>query len=626
MTLGGLPLGWYTVTETNVPAGYTPEQLVQTVEVKNDDSANVVFVNTYAVSSTTADISVTKTLEGRSLKAGEFSFELRNEDGELLQTKTNAADGIVRFDKITYDTAGTYVYTISEVVPQETKGVTYDTHDVSVTVTVTDNGAGMLTTDVEYVNDTVFINEYVPLAATVDFTATKEMTGRTLKEGEFSFQLTEIMQSEGHEPVKNLLQTKMNEANGSVNFDAIEYTTAGTHTYEVSEVEGSLFGVTYDDKVYTVEVEVTDDGEGNLTVETYGKDGIVFKNSYAANGSVMLKVRKTLEGSNLKPGMFSFELKDQTGTMLQTKQNGEDGLVIFDALDYTQADVGKTFVYTISEVDNPNDFFTHDTTVHQISVTVSIGEDGRLEMALEGVDEDNEVSFVNGVLPTEFRVTKVWEGGDGEISLTLYADDEKLDPQPVCARDGNVYTYTGLPICDMEGGQIVYWAVETPVEGFMTVYRNSGAFINETSRVYNGGQIINRALTDVRVRKVWNGLRSDEARPPITLTLYRNGVKMNIPTPAPDKDGWYTFPGLLMNDNGKAVVYTVKEEPVQGFVTTYINNGVESTDCAQNGGTIVNSKIPSTGDRSDLAFWMTMLAASGALLALTAVCRRKRMN
>ena len=620
-TLMNLPLGKYTVTETNVPAGYTPDQAAKTVEVTNDDNASVGFVNTYAVGETMAELSVTKELKGRGMTAGEFSFELKNATGGVLQTKKNAADGSVTFDPITYETAGTHTYTISEIVPEDKAGVRYDTDTVSATVTVTDNGDGTLSADVEYADDDVtFINEYVPLAAEVVFTASKELAGRTLKAGEFSFALFEVKDGTSTE-----LKTATNDADGKVTFEAIKYEAAGVYTYTISEVQGNLVGVTYDKNAYSVSVEVTDDGKGKLTAVTTGAEDIVFKNTYEANGSFIFRARKELQGCELKQGMFSFELKDQkTGKTLQTKSNDEDGLVVFDALAYTQKDIGETFTYTISEVDDQNDFFTHDPTVHQVSVTVSVANDGRLSMETSGVPQSGEVQFVNAVLPTEFKVTKIWEGGDGEITLTLYADGEKLDPQPVCTRNGNVYTYSGLPICDTEGKQIVYWAVEIPVEGFMTVYRNSGAFVNETGRAYNGGQIINRALTDVRVRKVWNGLGADEPRPSITLTLYRNGEKTNAQTPVPDKDGWYTFTGLLANSNGTPIVYTVKEEPVAGFITTYINQGVESTDCAQNGGTIVNSKIPETGDESDMAFWAAALAASGAAWMLMQALRRRK--
>lgn len=136
-------------------------------------------------------------------------------------------------------------------------------------------------------------------------------------------------------------------------------------------------------------------------------------------------------------------------------------------------------------------------------------------------------------------------------------------------------------------------------------------------------------LTSFAVKKEWTGLAEGEKAPAIQLQLYCNGKAVVAATPTPDQNGWYRYTDLPAYVNGAAAVYTVKEVPVTGFTTTYINKGVTSEDaaaCAYNGGTIVNSKVPQTGDSAPLGLWMlaTLLAACG-LLGVT-VTLRKREN
>ena len=168
----------------------------------------------------------------------------------------------------------------------------------------------------------------------VTLVATKSLTGRTLAAGEFSFQLKEGA---------TVLQTKTNAANGAIAFDAINYTLAnvGLHTYTITEVAGSLGGVTYDSMVMTVTVNVTDNGNGTLTATPAYPADTIFNNSYVAGGSVALAATKSLTGRALAAGEFSFQLKEGA-TVLQTKTNAANGAIAFDAINYTLANVGVT--------------------------------------------------------------------------------------------------------------------------------------------------------------------------------------------------------------------------------------------------------------------------------------------
>ena len=255
-----------TVTVTDNGQG----QLVTHVAYEQNDQT---FTNQYQAAPTTAQLSANKQLSGRDLKTGEFSFELKNDKGELLETVTNDKDGKITFKKLTYTAVGTYQYTITE---KDTKlgGVKYDTKVIKATVTVTDNGAGKLVATVSYdTKDRVFNNTYTADSVQATVEVTKKLVGRTLKANEFEF----VLKDERGQ----VLQTKKNTADGSVNFDAFEYKTTGTYHYTIAEKDTKLQGITYDKKVIKVTVTVTDDGNSHLVAKvSYDKNIKTFENRY----------------------------------------------------------------------------------------------------------------------------------------------------------------------------------------------------------------------------------------------------------------------------------------------------------------------------------------------------------
>ena len=168
---------------------------------------------------------------------------------------------------------GTYHYTITE---KDTKlgGVKYDTKVIKATVTVTDDGQGHLVTKVAYEkDDQTFKNTYSAAKTNAQLSVKKALTGRALKDGEFEFEL------KGQDD--KVTQSKKNAQDGSVTFDTIEYTKAGTYHYTITEKDTKLQGITYDKKVIKVTVEVTDDGNGQLHAKvSYDKDVKTFENRY----------------------------------------------------------------------------------------------------------------------------------------------------------------------------------------------------------------------------------------------------------------------------------------------------------------------------------------------------------
>lgn len=290
----------YTVTESGSAPGVTNDtnatrKVSYTVTddgaghliVKRDggDGAAFTFTNTYGVAPTdsvvTDQVKTVKRLTGRDLAAGEFTFDLL-EDGVVVASGTNDANGTVTLSPIRYEAPGTHTYTLREACPNALglyKGVTYDSATYTVVTTVSDNGDGTLTATHKLEGTTEsagFTNKYHAMPTQVSIGAIKVLEGRELKKDEFSFKLVG----------EDIESTVTNDADGKINFDKFEYDEPGTYVYTISEVKGDEAGMTYDKSVFTATVNVVDDGEGNLKANvafTKGDksvEGIVFNNTY----------------------------------------------------------------------------------------------------------------------------------------------------------------------------------------------------------------------------------------------------------------------------------------------------------------------------------------------------------
>lgn len=271
----------YSDAVLDVTVSVTDDGSGQLTATANKTAADLTFTNTYTPTATTATITGTKALTGRDLAEGEFSFDLKDADGNVVQTVQNGADGTFGFAPLQLDKVGTYVYTVSERAGATANGVTYDTTVFTATVTVTENAeTHALETQVAYskggkaADAVAFSNSYAPAATEVKLGASKVLSGKDLKEGQFSFQLKD---ADG-----KVLQTAKNAAGGTVGFEAISYDKPGTYTYSISEVDDGQKNVTYDAAEHQVTVMVTDDGAGHLvaTVTYDGDVAPVFKNTY----------------------------------------------------------------------------------------------------------------------------------------------------------------------------------------------------------------------------------------------------------------------------------------------------------------------------------------------------------
>ncbi len=346
----------------------------------------LVFNNIYTADPVEIAIEGLKTLSGRGLKAEEFSFVLKDSTGAEVQTVTNGATGKFAFDAITYDAVGEYSYTVQEEAGN-LGGVTYDLAARNVVVKVTDNGLGKLEAKV-YVDgqeDIVRINNtYATTGTTAYVRATKELTGRDLNVGEFTFLLYPADKDYNilsGEPIST-----SNAADGSITF-ALSYSAAGEHYFvmaeDMSEAKG---GVTYDDTRYNVHVVVYDDGNGALQSVVQILNGAqedvrsgAFHNYYnAAPVAVSVGAEKVLLGKTLEANQFTFQLVEaNTKELLQTVTNAADGTITFADLTFTKT---GTYTYLIREyVPEPEECYGYDETQYVLTVEVIDDGNGQLQ-------------------------------------------------------------------------------------------------------------------------------------------------------------------------------------------------------------------------------------------------------
>ena len=397
-------------------------------------------------SSVTDQITATKTLTGRDLKEGEFSFELV-EGNDVVARGTNAADGKITMDKITYTAAGEHTYMLRETKVGTTEnGITYSTAEYTIVTTVKDNNDGTLSVEhkLQNVDKATFENAYTvtpkSFSVTDQITATKVLTGRDLKEGEFSFELVEG---------NDVVATGKNDARGKIKMSSIEYTAAGKHTYTLREVPGDANnGITYDGKTYTIETTITDKGDGTLEAKHVlkGDDEAKFNNSYKPNPDEFsvtdqITVTKSLTGRDLKEGEFSFELVEGEGKdakVVATGKNAADGKITMGAVKYDKP--GK-HTYTLREVNGgtTSKGVTYSDAKFTIVTTITDNGDGTLkaEHVLKGA-EPAEFKNTYSVTPLDteldFGLSKAIDGRDwtdaDKFSFTISAAEGTDAPLP----------------------------------------------------------------------------------------------------------------------------------------------------------------------------------------------------
>ena len=438
------------------------------------------FKNSYNVtpksSSVTDLITADKVLDGRDLKAGDFRFELV-EGNNVVATGTNNADGKIVMDPVTYTAAGEHTYILRETKAGTTEnGITYSTAEYTIVTTVKDNNDGTLSVEhkLQNVDKATFENAYTvtpkSFSVTDQITATKVLTGRDLKEGEFSFELVE------GEDAK-VVATGTNAADGKITMSEITYNEPGKHTYTLREAPGDANnGITYDSKTYTIETTVTDDGKGELVAkhELQGANEAKFNNSYKPNPdefsvSDQITATKVLDGRDLKDGEFSFELVEGEGKdvkVVATGKNAADGTITMSPVKYDKA---GTHAYTLREVKGNAGGITYSDAEYGIETTIMDNGDGTLEAKHVLKDDVKAATFENAYSVTpldaelDFGLSKAIDGRDwtdaDKFSFTITAPEGAPLPDPATVTVSKKDAKDG--IAAIKFGKIHYTAAGT---------------------------------------------------------------------------------------------------------------------------------------------------------------------
>jgi pilin isopeptide linkage protein len=440
------------------------------------DAGTAEFKNSYTVtpedSSVTDQVTATKFLDGRDLKAGEFRFELV-EGNNVVATGTNNADGKIVMDPVTYTAAGEHIYTLRETKAGATEnGITYSAAEYTIVTTVTDNGDGTLSVEHKLQNDekATFENAYTvtPKSSSVtdQITVTKVLTGRDLKEGEFPFELVEG---------DKVVATGKNDASGKITMGAVKYDKAGKHTYTLREVPGDANnGITYDSKTYTIETTITDNGKGELVAkhELKGDNEAKFNNSYKPNPDEFsvtdqITVTKVLTGRNLKDSEFSFELVEGD-KVVATGTNNAEGKITMGAVKYTKP--GK-HTYMLREVKGgtTSKGIAYSDAKYTIETTITDNGDGTLEAKHVLKDDVKAATFENAYSVTpldaelDFDLSKAIDGRDwtdsDKFSFTITAPEGTPLPDPATVTVSKKDAKDGIAV--IKFGKIRYTAAGT---------------------------------------------------------------------------------------------------------------------------------------------------------------------
>ena len=601
----------YTVTESGEVAGVTndakPSREVSFTVTDNgkgklsvsrnpDGDVAFTFTNTYSVkpvkTSVTDQITATKSLTGRTLKDGEFSFELVEGD-KVVAKGTNTADGKIAMDKITYDKPGKHTYTLREVNGGTTsKGITYSDAKYTIETTITDKGDGTLEAKhvLQEAKKAEFTNAYsvTPTYADLDFGLSKAIDGREWTDGdEFSFTIT----APDGTPLPNpatVTVSKRDTKDGiaAIKFGKIRYTAAGTYKYEIRENAGSTVGMTYDAHVATAEVTVTEDGEGKLTANVTKKENGRFTNTYrtelnytAAGG---LKLSKTLRGRPMTEGQFTFTVTPAdeasanalgllpVANEFKSPATAEGTVGLIDILaghevKFTQADAGKTFKYTVAEKNDDQPGYTYDDAVRTVTIAIADDTAGTLTATttVSGGPEGTLVTeYKTGAAAVESAVVPFVNSYSATTNTTGGAA-----AQVVAAK-----TLTGRPMADGEFYfGIAYAGEKEAIEGTCTTNVNgqvSFGFLHYTTEMLADLVNAKRAIrTDKDARLTWTiGYTAFEFTP----QLAAKGITAATPS--------FSFKVIVV-DNGDG---TLTAKPVYDGIKPLFENvyGTDAVDAA----------------------------------------------
>lgn len=608
----------------------------------NITDGEIVWNNAYNASVVYGGINVDKTLENKAMEEGEFSFTITAENGkaDLPATDTfsipfdvyyNPANNLStvameKFTGVTFtqdDVGQTYTYLVQEQIGTDTH-TTYDqsqyrvafaaydngngTMGVKTTVTQLKNAAGETVSDTPVEYDTKnaekptvnFVNSYDVqdgvLNGATHLNVRKLLFGREWNDTDvFKFTLAlqgNVPDGAVEMPAETTLEIGKDTAQHAKAFGDITFTQEGTYTFTVTEEAPDgrkKDGVSYDENVSEIVVEVSKDGGETLNVQVKSTDTLTFVNTYAAEGTANATIngKKKLTGKDLTAGAFIFELyyADENfvpqGSPAVTT-NDISGSFVFN-LDYDATQIGQTFHYVLREKNFGETIEGIKYDDSQYHVTVSVEDNGiggvqTAKVMYKGTDTVGEIVFENKYTAAETNLelsgTKVLKGRTlqaNEFTFNLFA----ADAQGVYDKDNALQSKKNAA-----SGAFEFEKVEFTTAGtyyYVVAEDTSTAMDNVT---FDQSEYL------VKVEVTDDGLGRLVATPTITLL-------------GDEVDG-------IAFEN----VYTAPTEPEQ---PTPPEQPDESDEQAQDQQPPAIDRVdaPQTGDNRNLWLWLALLFSSG---------------
>lgn len=598
-------------------------EITKTLKKAGKAVDSIDFNNTYnIIDQAVVPVSGTKKYN-KPLQGGDFSFNLFGR--EVDETVKNDKYGNFSFTALTYNSADigkTFTYIVRELIPEGAvkqadgtyfkDGVTYDPDVYTLKISVADNGQGGLKViktlnNVGVNNVHVVFNNYYDITCTakLELTGTKELTGKTMHDGDFSFGLYDASGKPVTDPVTN----KDGKFTISLEFNKAQL-PASPFTYTLKEIipteavknaDGTytLDGITYDTKAYTVKVAIADDGKGGLnlahTVNGSADTAISFTNIYKAQPAKLVLEATKSYNKPLKGDDFSFQLEGAIGStqITQVKKNDKDGKILFDELSFSEA---GTYTFRVTEVNKILGFIEYDESVYDVAVTVTDNGKGQLEIGNLAVNtvKDGKISFTNtyvidGVGSVTIDGLKLYNkelnGGEFAFNLSGHGINETVTngkdgkftfSQLTYDKDdvGNTYTYT---VSESKGGKDYISYDETLYTVEVTVADNEEGGLKITKVIKKAGTavdaitftntytVIGTGFAEISGLKLYNkDLNGGE----FAFNLSGNGINETVTNNA---EGKFSFSKIRYDkdDIGQTYTYIVTEVKGDKAYITY---------------------------------------------------------
>ena len=511
------------------------------------------------------EFQVKKKLEGKTLEADAFTFQLIAPDGSVTEAK-NDAEGNVKFPAVKFSNEGTFKYQIKEVNDNK-PGYTYDDSVLEAEVTVA-NVYGQKIASVKYKDSKKeFTNTYAAKEAKLQLEAKKVLNGKAIEAGQFEFELKEN---------GTVLHTVSNDANGKIQFPELTFTKEETRTFTISEKAGDVAGVEYDPNAYEVTVVVKDNGQGQLVATATGADNLTFTNVYKAKpAKATITATKVLNGKALEADKYEFELKEGN-KVVATAKNAADGTVTFPVISY---DAAGPHTYTITEKAGSEKGVTYDTAKHE--VTVNVTDNGQGELVADV--KDNNPTFTNtykaATTTATITATKVLNGkaleadkyefelkeGDKVVATAKNAADGTVTFPAISYDAAGPHTYTITEKAGSEAG-VTYDTATHEVTVNVTDNGQGKLVATATNNNPTFTNTYKAATTTATITatKVLNGKALEAGKYEFEL---KEGDKV-VATAKNAADGTVTFKEIEFNEAGDHT-YTITEKAGREAGVTY---------------------------------------------------------